>query len=435
MRKGVNDMPKVSVIVPVYNVEKYLAACMDSILAQTLQDIEVICVDDGSTDLCPAILDAYAAQDNRVNVIHRQNTGYGAAMNAGIDAATGEYIGIVESDDCILPEMYETLYRHASAYDLDIVKSDAFYWLSVCDYMFRIHKTNLDNYYDRVLGEKDRKLFHGFYMNTWTGIYRRGFLEEFQIRHNETPGASFQDNGFWIQTISFCRNAMWLNQAFYLYRQDNPMASIKSRINIYAMSDEYDYLEKTLKEKSAAKESIDLCNYYRLLRHRGTFKRIADEYKREFCNKAIEDYERYSELLWNNEGLKKWFMDVMADPDGYCHRFIIGKEHLDEKLKNSDSIVIYGYGNFGQIVFRYLGSHGFYDRISCFMSSEKAAVPEIAGIPIRTLSEEAEICKKLIILSVSEKSDAYREISALLNKVGVTEWINAGDIIQYCYLV
>lgn len=428
-------MPKVSVIVPVYNVEKYLAECMDSILAQTLQDIEVICVDDGSTDSSPAIVDAYAAKDGRVRVIHKKNAGYGAAMNAGMDAAVGEYIGIVESDDCILPEMYETLYSHASAHMLDVVKSDAFYWLSAHDYKSRIHRKYLDNYYDRVLDEKERTVFFDFFMNTWTGLYRRKFLEEFAIRHNETSGASYQDNGFWFQTLSFCRNAMWLNQAFYLYRQDNPMASIKSRDKIYAMSDEYDYLEKTLNEKNVPKKSIDLCNYYRLLRHKGTFIRIADEYKREFCSKVIADYENYAGIPIKDVRLKKWYEDITADPDGFCSRFIADKDYIYRKLNSSDSVVIYGYGNYGQKVFRHLDSLGFYDKISCFMTSKKTDVQQMAGIPVRALSEEAEIHKKLIILSMLEKSSAYVEISKLLNMAGVKEWLNGSDVMQYFYQV
>ena len=102
-------MAKVSVIVPVYNVQEYLAECMESILTQTLQDIEIICVDDGSTDRCVEMLDDYARQDQRVKVIHKSNTGYGNTMNVGMRAAEGEYIGIVESDDRILPNFYERL--------------------------------------------------------------------------------------------------------------------------------------------------------------------------------------------------------------------------------------------------------------------------------------------------------------------------------------
>ena len=229
-------MTKVSIIVPVYNGEQYLSTCLDSILAQTLEDIEVICVDDGSSDQSPAILDDYAKRDSHVHVIHKDNRGYGHSMNVGIDAASGEYIGIVESDDCILPNMYETLYSTAKNNDLDLVKSDVIFWWETLRYTCEYHKEDLNPYYGRVLDSSNRKLFFQFFMNTWTGIYKRSFLNENSIRHNETPGAAYQDNGFWIQTLSFCERAMWLKDAFYLYRQDNPLASIKSKSNVMTWS-------------------------------------------------------------------------------------------------------------------------------------------------------------------------------------------------------
>lgn len=114
--------PVVSVVVPIYKVERYLAQCVDSMLAQTLRDIEVILVDDGSPDACPGICDAYAAQDSRVRVIHQENGGYGKAVNVGIDAAKAPYIGIIESDDWIEPAMYEKLYRRAVETGVDVVK-------------------------------------------------------------------------------------------------------------------------------------------------------------------------------------------------------------------------------------------------------------------------------------------------------------------------
>ena len=121
--------PKVSVIIPVYNVEKYLAKCIESVINQTLTEIEIICVDDGSTDLCPKILDEYASKDKRIKVIHKENEGYGKTMNIGLDLAQGEYIGLVESDDYILPNMYEILYKKAKENDLDLIKSNFyFFW-------------------------------------------------------------------------------------------------------------------------------------------------------------------------------------------------------------------------------------------------------------------------------------------------------------------
>ena len=114
-------MPKISVVVPVYNTEKYLRECVDSILNQTVQDIEVILVDDGSPDNCPAICDAYAAMDNRVKVVHKENGGLSSARNAGIKAAVGEWIAFVDSDDVIEPDMYETMLDAAENGDVSLV--------------------------------------------------------------------------------------------------------------------------------------------------------------------------------------------------------------------------------------------------------------------------------------------------------------------------
>lgn len=119
--------PTISIIVPVYNVEAYLPKCIDSILAQTFRDFELILVDDGSPDNCPALCDAAAERDERIRVIHQKNGGLSAARNAGLDIARGEWIGFVDSDDYIASEMYETLYHAVQEYGAE---------LAVCEYLF-----------------------------------------------------------------------------------------------------------------------------------------------------------------------------------------------------------------------------------------------------------------------------------------------------------
>ena len=120
-------MVKVSVIIPVYNTEEYLKSCIDSVIRQSLKEIEIICVDDGSTDACPQILDDYAKMDERIVVVHKENGGYGNAINIGMKMAKGEYVGIVESDDMILANMYERLYEQAKTNDLDIIKGGCYF--------------------------------------------------------------------------------------------------------------------------------------------------------------------------------------------------------------------------------------------------------------------------------------------------------------------
>ena len=120
------EKPLLSIIVPVYDVERYLQKCIDSILAQTFTDFELILVDDGSPDNCPALCDAAAAKDARIRVLHQKNGGLSAARNAGLDVARGEWIGFVDSDDYIAPEMYETLYKAVQSTGAD---------LALCDYV------------------------------------------------------------------------------------------------------------------------------------------------------------------------------------------------------------------------------------------------------------------------------------------------------------
>ncbi|MCI8503195.1 MAG: glycosyltransferase, partial [Dorea sp.] len=126
-------MAKVSIIIPVYNVERYLAECMESVVTQTLRDIEIICVNDGSTDGSFKILKEYEKRDKRVTLISQENRGYGYAMNRGIMHASGEYIGIVEPDDYIVPDMYQDLYRTAKEYELDFVKADFYRFTTGAD--------------------------------------------------------------------------------------------------------------------------------------------------------------------------------------------------------------------------------------------------------------------------------------------------------------
>ena len=102
-------MAKVSILIPCYNVEKYIRQCLDSVVNQTLKDIEIICINDGSTDSTLDILRKYENRDNRIKVISKHNSGYGASMNIGLETAKGEYVGIVESDDFVEPNMFEKL--------------------------------------------------------------------------------------------------------------------------------------------------------------------------------------------------------------------------------------------------------------------------------------------------------------------------------------
>lgn len=236
------EKAKVSVVLPIYNAEPYLRECLDSVVNQTLKDIEIICVNDGSTDNSLEIIKEYAQKDIRIRYIDKPNAGYGQTMNCGMDLATGEYIGIVEPDDFIKPEMYETLYNKAKEFDLDIVKSDYTAFSNTKKQYVSIMPQNA---YNKILSIKKDKNTLGFTLNP-TGIFKRSFLRKYNILFNETPGASHQDIGFWILTTFYAQHIYFIPNSFYMYRQDNIDSSMNSYANPNIMFNEYDFARKHL---------------------------------------------------------------------------------------------------------------------------------------------------------------------------------------------
>ncbi len=307
-------MPKVSVIVPVYNVEPYLRECMDSIVRQTLKDIEIICINDGSTDGSLAILKEYAEKDDRIILVDKENGGYGLAMNIGLDKATGEYIGIVEPDDYIGLTMFEDLYNAASANDLDLVKADFYKFYTEEDgERIILRYTHLCRYpedYGNVFKPTERMRSFLYVMNTWAGIYRLAFIREKGIRHNETPGAAFQDNGFWFQTFMYAERAMILDRPYYRVRRDNPNSSIRNPSKVYAMNVEYDHIRELIERDPAMWEKMKGMYWHkRFHNYDGTLKRIdpsfTDEYRKTVAKELKAGYAagefteaEFSEAEW-----------------------------------------------------------------------------------------------------------------------------------------
>ena len=319
-------MAKVSVILPICNVEQYLEECLDSVVGQSLNDIEIICVDDGSKDNSLAIIQRYAAADPRIVVITGPNGGYGKAMNKGLDRATGEYIGIVEPDDYVPDYMFEELYNVAREHDLDFVKADFYRFTRDEDGTEHrkyemLDKTNTR--YGQLLNPSQDPECIRFTLNTWSGIYRRAFLEEYGIRHNETPGASFQDNGFYFQTFAYGKRAMIVNKPYYCNRRDNPNSSVKSKAKVYCMNVEYDYIQDLLKRDPAVWNRF--CHMYWWKKYHNymfTYNRIDVSFREEFMDRMRQEFKRAYQLgeLDETRFTKHEWMsiqDMMNQADGY----------------------------------------------------------------------------------------------------------------------
>ena len=211
--------PKISIVVPVYNVENYLDKCLDSILNQTLKNIEVICVNDGSTDGSGSILHEYEARDNRLIVVEQENHGLGAARNAGIAKAKGEYIGFVDSDDFVDPTMFEKLYEEACKFGSDIVLANVnlYYTDSGECTLFR------DNaFYSRMSKGKYFSVMQHprilQFIGVWDRIYRRSFLEKHQLLN--PVNRIYEDVLFTVQTCIFAEKISIVNEPLYYYRKN-----------------------------------------------------------------------------------------------------------------------------------------------------------------------------------------------------------------------
>lgn len=428
-------MPKVSIIVPVYNVEQYLEKCLNSIILQSLRDIEIICIDDGSTDGSAKILDSFSIKDNRVKVIHKMNAGYGDAMNVGLDMATGDYVGIVESDDYVLPGMYETLYNAAIENNLDMVKSDAYYWLEKEEFLSRIHIKWLEGFYDKVLDSLERNYFFEFYMNIWTGIYKKDFLKENNIRFHESPGASYQDNGFWMLTCIFAKRAMWLNKAFYYYRQDNPMASVRTHGKVMAMTREYEHLEDFL-IFSGNKKYLPYCYLWKMIRNVGNYNRIADEEKVAFIGQMEQDYIRYSPYIQKLSYLNDYYISLIREPEDKTKEITDRKRAVLYRLQSTDSIVVYGAGKYGEMVFRIIYNEGFSKKLFCFAVTDESSKKKIGSKPVFSIGDAVQIYKNaLFIVAVEGKSVAYKEMTNKLEEMQITNYISGNELIDNFYIV
>lgn len=246
-------MPKLSVLVPIYNVEKYLDECLASLVNQTLKDIEIICINDGSTDGSTKIIQRYAKKYPNFTVINKQNSGYGDSMNQGLKKATGEYIGIVESDDFIEPNAFEELYELAKKNSADIVKANYFYHSETGD---KIHEVAKNQKLNTPLSIADAPSILLEEPGIWSAIYRRDFLNANKICFRTTPGASYQDTGFHFKSFCAAKRIVYTKKAYLHYRTDNANSSVKSLEKVNYVVEEYADIEKYIKNLSLPTEVI-----------------------------------------------------------------------------------------------------------------------------------------------------------------------------------
>lgn len=230
--------PKVSIIVPIYNVEKYLDRCMNSLINQTLKDIEIIMVDDGSPDNCPKMCDEWAKKDSRIKVVHKKNGGLGYARNSGLDVATGEYVAFVDSDDYIDLKMYEILYDNATKSNADAV---------FCGFKKEVHKRKFVDVrecesYKEFRGADVQQLIPDFIaappysskeyvyeMSVWHSIYRNSVIKDNNIKFVSERDYSSEDLPFQLDFLKKANIILFIPDILYNYCWNE--SSLTKRIN------------------------------------------------------------------------------------------------------------------------------------------------------------------------------------------------------------
>ena len=261
-------MPQVSVIVPVYNAEKYLSECVDSILAQTLRDIEVILVDDGSTDNSPAICDAYQSRDERIKVIHQQNKGISAARNAGIRIASGKYIAFVDSDDFVDCKMYACMLHLAESENVPLVICTGFY--SSDKHTNRISKkssseierTSSEELVNKWLWSTDEKTV--LFTVVWNKLYlKKFFSKELSFKDIRIH----EDEEFSTRLYLKDYKIAFVDQPFYYYRANQQSITYKpftqkNLVTLDILCSRYQVYKENGWNQSSKKAAKNFCEIY-----------------------------------------------------------------------------------------------------------------------------------------------------------------------------
>ena len=304
-------MPAISVIVPIYNGEKFIHRCVNSILNQTFEDFELILVDDGSTDSCPQICDEYAAKDSRVIVIHCENQGVSIARNVGLAAASGDYVAFCDGDDSFKRTLLERTYKTAIEEHSDIVSYN----------LERLSEKDMPQ--EKESGDPDiidltkENIFDFLYKvvtwqtNGWQAcrsIFKRRIIEDHQIKFCDTCGNFAEDLGFTFEYLLYATRIVFLNEYLYLYydvRQSSMMNTSKKVHKINEVNEVSLYLYPRMK-------AVLPDEPYCVLHHHIIMNQVCDIYS----EKKLSAFRRWAELM-NKLGHLNYFKQLNKFYDEY----------------------------------------------------------------------------------------------------------------------
>lgn len=354
---------KVSIIIYVKNTVDYIEQCIMSVKNQTLHEIEILIIDGGSTDGTMEIIEKMKDQDSRIRTFVSVSS-VGAQFNTGLYEAKGQYIGICEADDYIPPDMYEKQYRIAKENRLDVLRAG---YYQVCtvngkEYKFE-HKACWDQKRTDKVIENDGFFFleeavNGF----WSGLYDREFLIDYDIRMNETKGASHQDISFSFLTQMYAERIWFMKEAFYCYRIDNPDASAYSVQGIELHMSEYEKLKNQLELREKWEKYKRVFFNWELLSYHAFIKWIPREARKieikriyQYLQKQIK--ENGFSLACESDTVQKSTETFFEDEIDFSEKILEGiansedlLAYIESSFQEDNRILLFGIGQIGKIL-------------------------------------------------------------------------------------
>lgn len=347
-------MSKVSVIIPLYGKEEHFVPSLETILGQTMEDIEIICVVGDCSEDFMDTLENYTNVDSRMLICDYRDRDYGKAMNSAIENASGDYIGFVKPGDYVSECMYEELYKKAVDYNLDILFSD-YAQLKKRKKEEVVSKVSLSSdmeKYNIVLETEEYPTVMLHPANICCGIYKKSYLKNEEIKFDEIEGSSYQDHGFWMQSVVCAKRLVLIPTTYYT---ENDTLKNKETINreyMYGVNIEYDHIRNILMKDQNTWERFQ--GVYWLKKYKAymeTMSHIESEYKKEFIQRFGAELKRgldkqeldssvFSLKIWANVQL------LAADPNGYykTHVWTVENEKMLRKQvallqKENDKLV------------------------------------------------------------------------------------------------
>lgn len=399
-------MPKISIIVPVYNTEKYIKDCLDSILNQSFKDFEILCINDGSTDRTLQILEKYKADDKRITVINQENRGQSAARNIGIDKAEGDYICFVDSDDMIVKDTLKILVDAIEKYNVDIVNYETAPLIYESDYVKE--KNNKDEYYLVRNSYKSvvngRALFtemveNGDFVDSACLLFiKRQWLLNKSIFFCE--GMLYEDAIFSIQCFFQCCRMKHIKDRLYQYRVRDNSTMTEKMLFKHQVSRIWQFSECLRIIYSLAKTEREVSA---LALYAGMCMRCAKYVNFKLDNDEKEKIKQLDSLY----GLLAKTMDLNRISE-QCNRELY-LEGLLAIVKNAEHIILYGASIVGNKVKNYIAMNGMENKILGFATSHEIAPKLVDGLCVKSITEYMPREDLVVIISAGENhhTDMY----------------------------